>query len=437
MLRRHSEDPAELASWWWSEFHASAEWLRSAAYLGVADVAAGKSALDLTAAMKASDSSDEWTAELLARGRYSGSDDDVLRLCMDDINDGAVEVLSLDSSTPLGKLVEAARKALLRPSRKADGESARGRTRFRGTAGRSLVVEVVTGSEQLGARPGPEADASTWAVRLKQISKLWGDGLVLFQAVALVPAAVDLEAVARQSANADPMLADLLREEAEVRTRRNDTDWWRQRHTACESERDSRRWLFRVLTAAHTQVVIELHTEIDKAIADVAPKHYRALANALQAFQTSSVARTILVQEALRKGQVAYSVRALWLLRLVATDGSAEQIDKKLMDGHSDVLTGKHGDLRPLLRALGSRKTFPLDSLEGTRTSLPAGNRESHVKLGALKAATAKKVLTHPEEWPLEVVDRAIQDASVQLTKLPPLGDLADRSRWFEPQGNF
>ena len=295
----------------------------------------------------------------------------------------------------------------------------------------------MTGSEQLGAHPGPEADVSTWATRLSQISQLWGDGWVLLQAIALVPVAVDLSALAQQVAADDPTLANLLRDEAAMRTSRNETDWWRQRQVACESERDTRRWIFRVLTAAHTQVVIELHQEVDKAIAALAPRHYRALAKALQAFQTSSLARTIMLQEALRKGQVAHSGRTLWLLRLVATDGSAEQIDKKLMDAHPDVLTIKHGDLRPLLRALGSRKTLPLDSLEGTRTSLTAGDWVSHVKLGALKAATATKVLKNPEDWPLEEVDRAIQQASEQLANLSPLGELAEQSHWFEPQDDF
>ena len=305
MLRRHAEDPAELARWWWREFHASADWLRTAACLSVVDVPEGRSALDLTAAMRASESSDEWAAEILARGGYNGSDDEVLRLCMDDINDGAVDVLSLDSSTPLGKLVEAARKAVLRPSFKADGRSARGRTRFRRTAGRSLVIEMVTGTEQVGAHPGPEADASTWAQRLEQISKLWGEGWVLFQAIALVPAAVDLEAAALHSANSDPIVAILLQEEAEVRMSRNDTAWWRQRHAACEGERDNtRKWLFRVLTAAHTQVVLELHAEIDKVISELAPKCYRALVNALRSFQTTSVARTVRLDLAVRKGPV-------------------------------------------------------------------------------------------------------------------------------------
>ena len=122
---------------------------------------------------------------------------------------------------------------------------------------------------------------------------------------------------------------------------------------------------------------------------------------------------------------------------MVATDGGAEQISKKLMDAHTDVLNGKYGDLRPLLRVLGSRKTLPLDSLEGTRTSLPAGDWVGQVKLGVLKAATAEKVLERPEEWPLDVVGRAIQHASVQITKLPPLGDLAERSRWFNPEDDF
>lgn len=145
-----------------------------------------------------------------------------------------------------------------------------------------------------------------------------------------------------------------------------------------------------------SKVVIELHAEIDKAVAELAAKRYRALVNGLRSFQTSSVARTVLLKDALRRDQLTYSGRSLWLLMLVATDGSAEQISKKLMDAHGDVLNGERGDLRPLLRVLGSRRTIPLDSLEGTRTSLPAGDWVGQVKLGALKAATAEKVVKAP-----------------------------------------
>ena len=53
-------------------------------------------------------------SEVLARGDYVGSDDDVLTVCKEEINDGAADVIRLADSTPLGKLVEASLVAQLR-----------------------------------------------------------------------------------------------------------------------------------------------------------------------------------------------------------------------------------------------------------------------------------------------------------------------------------
>lgn len=154
---------------------------------------------------------------------------------------------------------------------------------------------------------------------------------------------------------------------------------------------------------------------------------------AVQAFQQSSLARTLVLQEALRRAQVTYSGRTLWLLRSVSTEGARDQIDKKLQGAFAELLTPGMGDRRPLMRVLGNHKTVPIDSLENARGVLPAGGWAGEVKLGAMKVATGKRVLEHPEAWPLEVADRAIQQSAAQLAKLPPVSELAVRHRWFDP----
>lgn len=432
MLRRHTDDPTELARWWWDQFKASGEWIRTAADLGVMDAAAGKGA-DFAAAVRAGDCDDEWACEVLARGGYAGGADDVLSICKDEFNDGAVDVLFLSAATPLGKLVDAARLALLRPPRKTEAAGSQGRTRFRRASGRTLVADVVTGSEPLRARPQPDADGSAWQARLEQISKLWGDGWLLRQVVALVPIAMDLDGMARVVAKADPTLAKVLRGESEMRGSRKEVDWWRQQWGATTNDFEKRCWLFRILTAAQTQAVLDLGAEIDAATAGLSPKHYRAMEAAVQAFQQSSLARTLVLQESLRRAQVTYSGRTIWLLRLVSTEGAIEQIDKKMQGAFAELLAPGMGDRRPLMRVLGNRKTVPINSLENARGVLPAGGWADGVKLGAMNGATAKRVLEHPEAWPLEVADHAIQQSAAQLAKLPPVSELAVRHRWFDP----
>jgi hypothetical protein len=225
----------------------------------------------------------------------------------------------------------------------------------------------------------------------------------------------------------------LLRGEAEMRGNRKDTDWWRQQWRAATSEFEKRFWLFRVLAAAQTKVVIDLGAEIDQAVGALSPKHYRAMEAAVRAFQQSSLARGLVLQEALRLAQVTYSGRTLWLLRLAATEGSVEHIDRKLLDAFGELLVPGMGDRRSLMRVLGNHKTVPIDFLENARCVLPAGDWAGNVKLGAMRSATAKRVLERPEAWPLEVVDRAIQQSAAQLSKLPPVSELAQRNHWFDP----
>jgi hypothetical protein len=248
-----------------------------------------------------------------------------------------------------------------------------------------------------------------------------------------VPRTIDLEAMARSVAKGDPPLAGLLRSEAAMRSSRRDADWWRQQWSAAACDLERRTWLFRALTAAQTQVVIHLAPEIDKAVEALTPNHFRAMEAAVRAFGHSSLARQVVLQDALRRAQVAYSGRALWLLRMVATEGSIEQIDKKLIGMFGALLVPGMGDRRAVMRVLGDRKTIPIDSLEGSRSALLAGDWAGSVRLGALKGASATQVLNHPEGWPLEVVGRAIQQAATQLAKVPSVGKLAERNHWFDP----
>lgn len=428
MLRRHADGSIDLARWWWGQFRTSGDWLRVTAILGVLDASAGSSGPNLAHAVAVAGSDTEWVSEVLAQGGYTGSADDVLTVCQADLNDGAVEVLILTDVTPLGKLADAARTALLRPNRWVGEAGGTARTRFRRTAGRTLVADVVSGSEQLRTRPEPNAGASVWAARLEQISKLWGDGWLLRQSIALTPNSVDVQAIAHSVVRTDPLLARLLQHEYEARSNRGNADWWRIACQRAGDELEHRSWLFSILTVAHSKVVVTLATEVDKAVADLAPKHYRAIEAALS---TSPLGRRLVLQEELRKGQVSYSCRTLWLLRVVSTEGSQQQIDKKLVDAFRELLVAGMGDRRPLLRALG-HKTVKVESLKGTRELLH-GAWASSIKLGVLNTATANDVLKHPEEWPVEIVARAIQQAATRLSRLPPLAQLAEENRWLEP----
>jgi hypothetical protein len=432
MLQRHVER-ADLTRWWWSEFRASGDWLRTAADLGVAAGSGPNQEANLAAAASAAGANAEWPIELLARGGYAGNADQVLAVCMQDISDGAFDVLRLNASTPLGKLVSAAQTAVTRPV--AAGRNSSTRTRFRASQGRKLVAELVAATEPLRARPASDAGTTVWADRIVRISQIWGDGWLARQAIALLPGAVDLGAVSRDVARETPELAAALQREEQVRAHRSEPDWWRSQLQATSTELDRRSWLFSLLTAAHLSVVLHLAAEVNVTSSELLPLHYRAMESALAAFMKSAQARQLTLHEPLRRGQASFSGRSLWLLRLVATETSIEQIEKKFAAAYMELFEPGMGDRRPVLRLLGQRKTIKIDELRGTRDNLPAGAWAVEVKLGAMTAATVADVLQHPEEWPLEVVGKAIQAESARISRLPPIAQVATEDGWFQARG--
>lgn len=430
MLRRHVE-PIELTRWWWSRFEPTADWILTAADLGIITASGNDQETNLAAAAAMADCDEEWSVEVLARGGYAGNADAILTLGKDDLGDGAFEALHLAPSTPLGKLVSAAACAAGRTVKNDSG--AQGRTRFRASEGRKLVAEVVTASAPLRTRPEHDADASHWAKRLVTIGEIWNDSWVSRQAAALVPGSLDLTAVA-QSAASQPAIAAAICREEQVRAHRSDSFWWRSQAQGATGQLDRRMWLFSILTTAHLAVVLECADQIDAATAALAPRHYRAMEAALDAFKRTSNARELPLHEPLRRAQVGFTSRSLWLLRIVATDGSYEQIEKKLAAGYADLLRPGMGDRRPVLRLLGNRKTTKVEGLRGSRANLGPGGWTGEVTLGSLRAAAATEVLQRPEEWPLEIVSKAIQVESAKVGRLSAIAGLASADRWFEQE---
>ena len=84
------------------------------------------------------------------------------------------------------------------------------------------------------------------------------------------------------------------------------------------------------------------------------------------------------------------------------------------------------------MRVLGQKKTTKVEGLRGSRNNLPPGAWAAEVKLGAMKAVTVADVLRHPEEWPLEIVGKAVQAESAKVGRMPAIARVASDCRWFE-----
>jgi hypothetical protein len=168
-------------------------------------------------------------------------------------------------------------------------------------------------------------------------------------------------------------------------------------------------------------------------VGQLAPKHFVVVREALKASKRSTVARELVLREPLRLRQVQFTPRMLWLLRIVATDATIEQIDKRLVDGPETLLQPGMGDMRDLLRIVGVNKTIPADSLRGRRSVLPPGGWASDVKLGAIRPKLADNILRTPDEWPADMVQRAAEQIARRISDAAkPLAAVAKADRWFE-----
>ncbi|WP_372662413.1 hypothetical protein, partial [Hydrogenophaga sp.] len=92
MLQRHVE-PAELMRWWWGKFEPTADWILTAADLGIITATGNDQETNLAAAVAMADCDEEWSVEVLSRGGYAGNADAILTLGKDDLGDGAFDAL--------------------------------------------------------------------------------------------------------------------------------------------------------------------------------------------------------------------------------------------------------------------------------------------------------------------------------------------------------
>lgn len=432
LLRRHGT-AADLRQWWWAQATPTLGWLQTAAELGVLSELSNPDNDTLAATLTALSPDTVWLAALLHRGGYNGRHGEIIALCKTDINDGAADAIAPIPLTSVVPLVECAAKAQLRPYAHAAHQRARRtRIRQRGHTGDVLLGEITELSNYLSEKPLSEATANDWFNRLKRIAQTWGDGWVLRQAIATVPADLDLQTLADRAGVDEPTLASAASLEHGARSHNKDAQWWQQSLSSCESDLDRRHWVFSLLSIARPQAVLTVAPRLNEVVSALSPKHYAAVRYALGWFMKSSLARELVFAEPLRLRQVEVSPRLLWMIRAVGTEATIEWADRRLETGFESLLQPGLGDMRPLLRTVGSRTTVKAKQLKNSRSLLPLGGWASDIKLGALSLELAREILRDPDQWPGDLAQRAAEKIGTRLaSKASTLSATAKADSWF------
>lgn len=439
-LRRHATAEDDLAVWWWKRHESTWLWLETAAQLDVLGNLKPLQAASLGTLLSTVTSPAAWATELLVRGGYDGSADEVISIVKDEINDGAAEVtVGPDRTTPVARLIEGARVSQLRPALhgaigKATNASTT-RTRLRRTANGTLLASIVAATNELRRYPSAEAPASEWQARLVRVADAWGDGWVLRQAAATAPHGIDLRSIETAVRSSYGDLASVLATEVDSRLNRADVDWWHERYANAPDGLQKRHWIFSLLGCARQQVVVALADDLNLVVDALSPKHFRALRESLSAFSKLSVARKLNLHDPLRLNQVELSPRVLWLARVCVTDASIEQIDRRLVGQLETLLEPGMGDMRELIRVAGRNKAIKFEMLRGTRPALPVGGWASNIKLGRMRAGLPNEVLRTPEAWPGDLVQRAVEEISDRLSAgTKSIAQVAESDSWFREE---
>lgn len=427
-LQRHASDVEGIADWWWGEYRIGEAWIESAADLALFGDVGVAHRQPLCNALAEYVSDTTWATELLARGGYVGGDDRLLTVVVEDLNDGAWGSIRGIGGGDLGRVVDTA-GACARVTHGIQVGGAARRARVRHRTG-TTVSAVLDASDQLTAAAPNGTSSVQWRERLELISSVWGDGWVLWKAVAATPREMDLSAMAAVESVRDAALTRVLERLADVRKHRDDPARWIAWHDACSTDLERRFWVACMLTSARRIVVVDLGDQLGTAVEAMAPKHYEALRAELAELGRSDAHLDLADDLRLRLAHL--TPRLLWLLRDVTTERTREQIDRRLAADPAPVLQHAVGDYRDFVRIVGSLRTLKVEALRGVRGALPTGGWASDVRLSSMRPRLALEVVSDPGKWPADIVQHAIDELTARSgASIPPLGEVADRDRWF------
>lgn len=419
VLRRHTDPNDSLAQWWVGHFVADRQWLEAARALQILD-SEEVARLDLSDVTSAAAEAGVLTHTLFDGG-YRGERREVLNRIKDELNSGAVELLPrLDRPTsPLEGMAAVAQACMSHRALPAE----------RGTARLSVVDSLLPGLDEA---PLPEPDDSRgWAKRLGAVYRAWGDGWILRQAVAEVPAKLPLDDVDWRLGDTPP--ARLVQREAALRKGTLDLS----HSTVSDMEkRLPALWLFGVIARARNDALQQLAPGVNDAVESLSVNDFGILAAALRRYRESSAWRQSEAADALRLGKLKLSPRAMWLLGIVGSDATVEQVENRCARNIGELLRSGERRVDRVVALSSSNRKVPVDSLRGTRGWLHSGDIFK-LNLGMLSKKLAGEVMLDPGSWPKDVVRMAIDVTSSDLSNQRLIETVAKERHWFEEEGDL
>lgn len=414
-LARHATQDDAVAEWWWTQFKAERAWLEVAVHLGCLDQVTRHNKPKLASALREASRSGP-VAWLFARLEDDASE--VVRALIDEVN--AASVMSGSSEhTVLGRLLAASRGTQPRHVQ-AVGQ----RSRTRRVRGELQGLPAIERAAVKVATLGPQSTAVAWAAALTQVSEAWGQGWVICDHVARIPATIDLDLLISCIVDDKVGITDLVAREGNRRRSASNPDFWRASAPSMGGA-EAVDWLAAVLTRAHTSTIIKLHAELDAVVERLSPAE---LAVAADAISRRGRTTTLSLSEDLRLNRFVASAPLLMLLRAAAEGATMVQLKKKLAVTASGQRAKDFLDASEVVEAM---EKVAVEWFRDGRSSM-SSSAQPTVQLTGLSQARAREVLNDPGRWPTFVVRLAAQRLRADIEKQPPLSEVARKDRWFE-----
>lgn len=430
-LARYVEDDDGLDKWAKRVFADDVDWLRVAAPLGVLNSGLPGQEARIAKAMSGFVSESEWASELLQRGQYQGRNDAVVAAIVEEMNDGAFELLFTASSvadTP-SRIAKLAARSLAGDG--ADGDTSRRRVRSRSAS--PSYSKLAAAAASMPAKPA-DPTAKDWGQWFDRVADIWGAGWVLTRAVGWTPAEVDL-GVAAAVTQIDHASV-VVKREAAMREHRSDPAWWARELSRESSPRDLALTVLGMLSKAHV-VAFSENAELFNTVLEKLPARYFTALHKAVVFDSRRLdSRQLFIGDAVRRSRTKFGPRALYLFLPAAAKSGVEYIIRALWHDPSASVVGIGGaDLRAPIGLIAVEKKLRFATLHGKRSVLPGGGWASDIALTAPRKADIQSVLNAPIEWPADIVHLASQKATAELeAKNRNLAQVALDSGWFSDE---
>jgi hypothetical protein len=445
LLRQHG-DPRSIRAWCWSDEvrQETVAWLSMAATAGAL---AQLSAAEEKHVIKCAETSNERQNRvpvlpfvIAAGGEIEASP--LGRACMADLADGHGSqdiTLNVPEGSVLEKLLRATDPSQIYMHRRAalhSGATVGASITKRGSKPRTETDPELLVQDLLVAHGVEDwQQPSSWVHLFSLLVSGFGDSWLLRQSILIMPPTIVLPNAERPrlASGAQPeAVASWLRQ---AQHHKDDAQWWGAQCPSADDSVAARTWLAALILMAKANVVGACLGQVGELLSAF-PAHVSAsILEFIRRFYSESAPRRLDLYAPLHGRTLKPSPLTAILLYDAAFDTTRAELFPVIFEHITEIVAIRSDVTAMVLSIVAEHQTKPLrlNAFAGTRAQVFPGQLTTSPKFALLTESQAARVLSNPEQWPVDFVITAIRVITAGLGHQRPLADVAQASQWFAP----